>query len=210
MRWHPHLTCSLIVHMDLLMSLMCLLSEHICRWYGAKNLQRCSNSLSPQKLVIMKPLSLYLVFTCFNPDIVSDFPLLLHAWTNLKSIFLDLVCRKGLPLTTKNPMSRSTLWWCLATRGRKGILVMVLWYSGLFMIAFPFMVGIWGPYMASALLVSFLVIGQFLIWFFWTEYFKVCVYGHTINWWIIIASSDPLFSRLWNRDLLLSTVLRKV
>ena len=50
-----------------------------------------------------KPLSLYLVFTCFNPDIVSYFSLILHACTDLKYIFLDLLCRKGIPLTNKNP-----------------------------------------------------------------------------------------------------------
>ena len=53
--------------------------------------------------MMVKPLSLYLLFTCFNPYMVSDLPLMLHAWTELKSIYLDLVYRKGLPFTNINP-----------------------------------------------------------------------------------------------------------
>ena len=34
---------------------------------------------------------------------ISELPLLLHAWTDLKSILLDFVCRKGLTFTNKNP-----------------------------------------------------------------------------------------------------------
>ena len=48
-------------------------------------------------------LSLYLVSTCFNPVILWDIPLLLHAWTDLKSIFPDFLCRKVLPFAKKNP-----------------------------------------------------------------------------------------------------------
>ena len=44
----------------------------------------------------------YLVFTLFNLDMVLGFPMLLHAWTDLKSIFLDFVCRKVLSCTKKN------------------------------------------------------------------------------------------------------------
>ena len=51
---------------------------------------------------MVKPLSLYLVLTCFNTDMVSDFPLLFHAWTDMKCIFLDFVCRKVLSFTKKN------------------------------------------------------------------------------------------------------------
>ena len=43
-------------------------------------------------------------FTCFNLDMVSEFHQLLHARTELKSIFLDFVCRKVLPFTNKNPL----------------------------------------------------------------------------------------------------------
>ena len=93
---------------------------------------------------MMKPLCLYLVFTCFNPDEVSDFPLLLHALTDLKSIFLDFMCRKGIPLTKKKYMASSTFWWCLDMRGVEGIRVMVLWCSGVLMIDLPCMMGILG------------------------------------------------------------------
>ena len=54
--------------------------------------------------MIVKTLSLYLVFTCFNPDTVLYFPLLLHDWTDLKYILLGLMCSKGLLLTKKNPL----------------------------------------------------------------------------------------------------------
>ena len=49
----------------------------------------------------MKPISLYLVFTCFNPNVVSGFTLLFHDWTDLQSISLDFFCSKGLLLTNK-------------------------------------------------------------------------------------------------------------
>ena len=146
MEWHPHLTCSLIFRMDLLMSLMCSFAAHVCRWAGAKKLRIFSNSLSPCKSVMVKPLSLYLVFTCFNTDIVSYFPLLLHDWTDLKYIFLGLMCRKGLPLTKEKYMDSSTLWWFLDMRGGKDKLGMVLWWPGLLLIALPCILGIWGTY----------------------------------------------------------------
>ena len=50
---------------------------------------------------MVSPLSWYLVLTCFIPDIISDLPLLLHACTDLKSIFPDFVCKKRLPFTKK-------------------------------------------------------------------------------------------------------------
>ena len=112
---------------------------------------------------MVKPLSLYLLLTFFNTDIVSDFPLLLHAWTDLKYILLDLVCREGMPSTKKKYMARSTLWWCLAMVGGNGILGMILWCSGILLIDFPCMMGIWGPYMASGMLILSMVIGHLLI-----------------------------------------------
>ena len=51
------------------------------------------------ELLMVKPLALYFIFTSFNPDMVSYFPMILNAWTDLKSICLDFVCRKGLPST---------------------------------------------------------------------------------------------------------------
>ena len=52
---------------------------------------------------MVKPLALYLVFTCLNPDMVLYFPLLLHAWTDLKYILFYLLCGKGIPFKNKNP-----------------------------------------------------------------------------------------------------------
>ena len=112
---------------------------------------------------MVKSLSLYLVFNFFNTDIVSDFTLLLHAWTYLKSISLDLECRKGLQHTNKKYMASSTLSWCLEMIGGKGILRMVFWCSGFFLIDLPCIMGIWGPYMAYALPKSSVVIEQLLI-----------------------------------------------
>ena len=38
MEWKPHLTRSLIVHMDCSMSLMCSFAAHVCRCAGNKNI----------------------------------------------------------------------------------------------------------------------------------------------------------------------------
>ena len=63
----------------------------------------------------------------FRPDFISDFPLLLHDCNELKSIFPDFVCRKGLPFTKKKSSAISTLWWCLSMVGGKVILGILLW-----------------------------------------------------------------------------------
>ena len=55
------------------------------------------------KVVMAKHLSGYLVFTCVNPDLYSDFPLLFHDCTDLKYTSLDFMCRKELLFTKKNP-----------------------------------------------------------------------------------------------------------
>ena len=60
-------------------------------------------------------------------------------------------------------MDSPKLWWFLAIRGGKGILGMVLWFSGILIIALTCMLGIWGPYMVSTLLMLSVVFGQFLI-----------------------------------------------
>ena len=60
----------------------------------------------------------------------------------------------------------------------QGILGMVLWCAGTLVLALTCMLGIKGPYMASTVLMELVVIGQFLIWFFWMDYFKVCVDGN--------------------------------
>ena len=118
--------------------------RHMCVDGVVLKLWRCSNSLSPWKLVMVKSLSLYLIFTCLNPDIVLYFPLLLDAWTDLKYIFLDLVSRKDLPLIKQKSTASSTLWCCLAMRGGKNILGMVLWRSGILLVALTCMMVIWG------------------------------------------------------------------
>ena len=76
---------------------------------------------------MVKPLCLYLVLNLFNPYIVLDVSLLFHAWTDLKFIFPDLVCRKGVSQTKKQSLDSPILWWCLEIIGVKGILAMVLW-----------------------------------------------------------------------------------
>ena len=93
-------------------------------------------------------------------------------------------------------MVSSAFWWCLAIRGGKGILGMVLCCSGLLMSASPCMMDMWGPYMASTLLMSLVVIGQFIIWLFWMASFKVCVDGHPTSCCNILDFSDPLIYRL--------------
>ena len=70
---------------------------------GDKNYRMCSKSLSPWKSVMVNPLSWYFSLTCFIIDIISYLPLLLHACTGLKSIFLDFLCRRGISFTKKNP-----------------------------------------------------------------------------------------------------------
>ena len=87
---------------------------------------------------------------------------------------------------------------------------MVLWCYGILLISLTCMMGIWGPYMASALLTSSMVIGKFLIWFFWMDYFKVCVDFHPTSCYNILASSAPLIYCLWKHEFLLLTVLRNM
>ena len=104
--------------------------------------------------------------------------------------------QENAPIYKEKSMASSTFWWSLDIRGDKGILGIVLWCSGILLIALPFIMGIWGPYMASALMISSVVIGQFLIWFFWMASFKVCVDGHTTICFNIISSYTPLIYRL--------------
>ena len=81
-------------------------------------------------------------------------------------------------------------------RGGKGILGVVMWCSSILLIALPCMVSIWETQMASDLMVSSVVIGNILIWFFWEDYFKVFVDGHPTSFCSILYSSDPLISCL--------------
>ena len=89
------------------------------------------------------PLSWYLNLTCFRPDIISDLLLMLHACTDPKSKFLDFVCRRGIPFT-KQSIDISTLWWCFAIGGGKGILGIVLWCSVFILIFLTCIMGICG------------------------------------------------------------------
>ena len=93
-------------------------------------------------------------------------------------------------------MDRSTFWWCFVIREGKGILGMFTWRSRILLIDLPCMMGIWGQYMAFALLMLSVVIGQFLIWSFWTASIKVCVDGHPTSYCIIITLSAPLIYHL--------------
>ena len=89
--WQPHLARSLVFCLDHSMYPMFSFAEHMCRFAGDKKYWMFSNSLSLWKSVMVKPLSCYFDLTCFRPDIISFPPLLLHACTDLKSIFLDFV-----------------------------------------------------------------------------------------------------------------------
>ena len=64
--------------------------------------------------------------------------------------------------------------------------------------------------MSSFLMTLYVVIVQLLIWFFWADYFMLCVDGHPTSCCSILDSSAPLISQLWKYDLLISTVFRKV
>ena len=50
--------------------------------------------------------------------------------------------------------------------------------------------------MASAMLISLVVIGQFLVWFFLVASLKVCVDGHPTSCYNILALSSPFISHL--------------
>ena len=85
-------------------------------------------------------LSVVVFFIWLKPDSISTYFLMLHACNDLKSIFLYLVCRKGLPFTKKKWYFH--LWWCLDIGGGNGILGIVLWCSGILRMALPCIMGI--------------------------------------------------------------------
>ena len=89
--------------------------------------------------------------------------MMLHDCNKPKPIFLDFVCRKGIPFTKKKSIAISTFLWCLAMGGGKGTLSIFLWLYGLLMMDLTGMVVICGPYIEFALFMSSIVIGQFLI-----------------------------------------------
>ena len=158
---------------------------------------------------MVKPLLWYLFFTCFKLEIISVFPLMLHAFNDPKSIFPDFVCRKGIPPTKKKFIAISTLWWCLAMGGGKGILWIVLWWSGLLRMALSCIMCICGPYIDSSRLMSSIGIVQFLIWFISSASLSTCVDVHITSCSSIIAASAPYILRLWNYALLPCTAPKK-
>ena len=142
---------------------MCSFVAHVCRCAGDRKYWMCSNQLPQQKLVMVKPLYQYLDLTCFRPYIISYLPLPLHAFTELKSNFLGFVCIKAIPFTNKKYICISTLWWCFTMGGGKGIIEIFLWCSGLLLMDLPCIISICGLYIAPDLLMSSIVIMQFLI-----------------------------------------------
>ena len=50
---------------------------------------------------------------------------MLHACNDLKYIFVDFVCMKGLPFTKNTYSAIYTLWWCLVMGGGKVIIGIV-------------------------------------------------------------------------------------
>ena len=73
------------------------------------------------------------------------------------------MCRKELPFTKIKSIDIFTLWLFFAMIGGKYILRIVLWCSGLLLMNLTCVMGICGPYIASALLMSSMIIGQSLI-----------------------------------------------
>ena len=110
-----------------------------------------------------KHLSRYLALTFFRTYIISDLPLLLHVCIDLKSILHNFVCSKGIPYTKENPIDIFMLWCYFSMVVDKGILGIVLWCSGLYMVTFHFMMVVCCLYIASDLLMLSMVIGQFLV-----------------------------------------------
>ena len=124
MEWHPHLTRSLIF---------------ICIFWCTQcvHLRRMCVDVQAIKIIGEFRINYHhgiqwwwtphrdIYFSCFKPDIISLFPLILHAYTDLKYIFPDFLCRNGLPFTKENSISIITLWWCLVMVVGKGILLIV-------------------------------------------------------------------------------------
>ena len=134
---------------------------------------------------MVNPLSWYLALTLKRTDIISDFPLMSHAYTELKYILPGFVCRKGLSFTNKKSIAISTLWRCLETVGGKSILRIIFWYYSILSMYLTCMMGIYGPYMTSALFMSSMVIMQILIWFFNNFFLCLCQWPYwlcTILW----------------------------
>ena len=114
---------------------------------------------------MVNPLYFYLALTCFSPYMISNVYLLLHTSTGLKSIFTYFVCKKRASIYKEKYIAIYILWWCFEMRGGMGILIL-LWCSSLPIMDMPCMMGICGTYIYSALFISYMFIGKFLILFF--------------------------------------------
>ena len=57
MEWQPHHMCSLTVHMDCSMPLICLFAAHVCRYADDRKTLMCSNSFLPWKSVMAEIIS---------------------------------------------------------------------------------------------------------------------------------------------------------
>ena len=158
---------------------------------------------------MVKPLSLYLDFNFLKLDIVSDFPLLLHAWTDLKSIFFDSVCSKGLPFKNKNP-------WLVP---HSDFVCPWEWVRISFRCSCGALESFWWPCLVWLLLGGniWFMLCWFCLWLlgsslfdFFMASFRVCVYVNPASFWSVLALSPPLIYHMWKHDLLLSTVLIKM
>ena len=148
---------------------------------------------------MVNPMLWYLFLAWFKLEIISVFPLLLHACTDLKYIFLVWCVGKGNHLQ-KN-IAVSTLGWCLAT---------VIVFSGLFCDA---LVSFGWPYHVCWIVVVFiwLMLGWCCQWssisfFSLTGSLRTCSDGYPTSYCSIIDASDPSILSLWKYDLLHFTV----
>ena len=91
---------------------------------------------------------------------------MLHVCTDLKLISLTLCVGKGFNLQIKFHSHLQIVVVFCNVRGDKGILRIVLWCSGLLLMAFPCMMNICVPYITYDILMLSIVIGQFMIYFF--------------------------------------------
>ena len=157
---------------------------------------------------MVKPLSWYLDLNVFRPDIISYFPLLLHAFTDLISIFLDFVSMKWLPFTKKNPYlfphCDGVLQWeeLRVSSGLScGALVSFWWICLLLWVSIVHIL---------PLICWFHLLWLDSFWFFSTAFFSACVDFRPNSCWSVINFSSTLISCWWKYALLISTVFRKV
>ena len=163
MEWQPHHMRSLTVRMDCSMPPIFSLAAHVCRSADDRKTWMCSNSLLTWKSVMVKIMFWFLASTCFRRDIISDyFCCWMFVLISTKT-FPDFVCRKGLQFIKKSRSYFQIVVVFCILRGDKSILGIFLWYSGLLLMALPFMMNIYVPYITYDILMMSIVIGQFMI-----------------------------------------------